>query len=75
MKLSPDIPAEQLEKLQNIIGKMRMAGSVNFIPGTIQVDIISSTDAEYVKKIKPRSQEDHAGPPPPQGGGFLRPFI
>ena len=61
MKLSPDIPAEQLEKLQNIIGKMRMAGSVNFIPGTIQVDIISSTDAEYVKKIKPAPKKTMLG--------------
>lgn len=53
MELSPDIPEEQLKQMQELIGKLRMAGSVDFVPGGIRADALYSIDAEYMKKMKP----------------------
>ncbi len=53
MELSPDVPEEQLKQMQDLIGKLRMAGSVDFVPGGIRADALYSVDAEYMKKMKP----------------------
>ena len=53
MELSPDVPEEQLKQMQELIGKLRMAGSVDFVPGGIRADALYSIDAEYMKKMKP----------------------
>jgi len=53
MELSPDVPEEQLKQMQELIGKLRMAGSVDFVPGGIRADALYSVDAEYMKKMKP----------------------
>ncbi|MDP7010778.1 MAG: DUF4836 family protein, partial [Verrucomicrobiota bacterium] len=53
MELSPEVPEEQLKQMQDLIGKLRMAGSVDFVPGGIRADALYSVDAEYMKKMKP----------------------
>ena len=53
MELSPEMPEEQLKQMQELIGKLRMAGSVDFVPGGIRADALYSVDAEYMKKMKP----------------------
>ncbi len=53
LELSPDVPEEQLKQMQDLIGKLRMAGSVDFVPGGIRADALYSVDAEYMKKMKP----------------------
>jgi hypothetical protein len=53
MELSPEVPEEQLKQMQKLIGKLRMAGSVDFVPGGIRADALYSVDAEYMKKMKP----------------------
>ena len=53
MELSPNVPEEQLKQIQELIGNLRMAGSVDFVPGGIRANASYSIDAEYMKKMKP----------------------
>ncbi len=61
MEMSPEVPEDQLKQLQELIGKIRMAASVNFVPGGIRGDISYSSDADFIKKLKPAPKKTMLG--------------
>ncbi len=51
MELAPDIPGEQLKKMRELLGNLRMAGAVNFLAGSIRADVLYSSDSDWLKKF------------------------
>jgi len=58
MKLSPEVPPEQIDQLTKLIGNLRLAGAVHFDPGAAVLDMFYSTDADFMKKLKPAGKKE-----------------
>lgn len=61
MKLAtadPEVPKDQIDQLTKILGNMRMAGALHFDPGAVSFDAFISSDAEYMKNIKPAPKKE-----------------
>ena len=61
MKLAtgdPEVPKDQIDQLNKILGNMRMAGALHFDPGAVSFDAFVSTDAEYMKLFKPAPKKE-----------------
>ena len=51
LELAPDMKEEQLKKMRQMLGNLRMAGTVNFSSGSVRADLLYNTDAAWWKNM------------------------